>query len=230
MSDPYGAQAGQYTVELHVVALLQKWLPTEIVRAARRYAAMPGTPITSLELEAMMTSGEFPFAPRGITVTTSFDDWPIDALPHVQVIAPSWTPQGTDQVGIAESYEVQVCNLVGAQGHADTRFIRACYEDAIPIVLMQHQGIEGLPGAGGVQLVGGGSAEFAGDEKDSRTFQGSLAMFEVLVHGVLDPRGGPAAPGPLPVVTPGDVPPPDSPYPTVLVDGATVELTAEEVD
>lgn len=227
MPDPFGARAGQYTVELYTVATLKKWLPSEIVRAARRYAAMPGAIVNSATLETMLTTGVFPFTP-GVSVMADFDDWPVDRLPHVQVLAPTWTPVDTDERGIAMLYSVQVACMVGASDQAHTRFIRAAFEDAIPVVMKQHQGLEGLPGAGGTEMLGGSAVEIT-DTKDARTLQAFTGSFEVLVHGVLNPRGGPSSPNPLPVVQPGDVPPPDADLPTVLVDGATVEFTAEEV-
>lgn len=209
-----GLKSGQLTVEQAVVETLTTWMPTHVTLAARRYAAAGVFGLDTPSMEAMLAAYEFPFRPRGITVAKNFEDWPIDALPHLQVLSPQWERAGGDQTGDHFRYQVHVACIVGAQDHDDTRLLRACYEDAILGVMRQHQSLGGL--AAGIDVISGGPTLLDEiSEKDSRTFSGSLAIFEVLVMGVLDPFGGPAAPDPLPDDGDGVPPTPYPPAPTL---------------
>jgi hypothetical protein len=201
-----GVRAGQLTVEQAVVDTLTLWMPTYVVAAARRYAAAELFGYTSASMESMLAAYEFPFRPRGISVASTFEDWDTTALPQIKVLSPSWQKAGGDQTGDHIKYGIQVACIVGAQQRDDTRMIRATYEDAI-LNLRQHQRLGGV--AAGVDLVGGGAAQLSEvDGKDAETFQGSIAVFEVLLTGVLDPRNGPTevledVDG-VPPVNPGD--------------------------
>ncbi len=220
-----GVASGQLTVELAMVALLKKWMPTYVVASARRYAAQGAFGLTSEAMEADLAAYRFPFRPKGVSTTTSFEDWETASLPWLQVLSPSWTPAGGDQNGMTIKYDLQVACLVGAQEQDDTRLIRACYEDAVFGVVEEHEGLEGV--AVGIDTLGGGSAQF--DElsaSDAETFQGSIAVFEVIVAGVLQKFGGPASPDPLPVDENG-VPPAWPDYPTLAEGGATATLEPE---
>jgi hypothetical protein len=219
-----GVVAGQLTVEQAMVATLQKWLPEYVVSAARRYAIAETFGINTASMEAMLTAYEFPFRPRGVTVAKSFEDWPVNALPHVQVLSPSWTPNGGSQDGRSFKYQIQVACLVGAQDHDDTRLIRACYEDAILGLVTQHPGLGGV--AAGVDVVGGGGAQFSEvSEADSKTFQGAITVFEVVLENVLDTKNGPIEPLP----EEGGVPPEWPADPTVEEDGAKATLVPEQL-
>lgn len=223
---------GQLACELAVKTLLDVWLPTYVVRQARRYDQLGAYQPTGDSLEADLAAYELPFRPRGITVVASFEDWPIDALPHVQIMSPAWERRGADQTGEHIAYQVNIACIVGAAERADTRFMRACYEDAILELMRHKQSVGGF--AGGVNLLGGGAASWdPGDEQDSRTFQGSAAAFEVVKMGVIDPQAGPASPDPPP--DDGDDVPPEWPdNPTVgqvrlqYPEGRTVVLADEE--
>jgi hypothetical protein len=217
-----GVVAGQLTVEQAMVATLEKWLPEYVVAAARRYAAAGTSGIDTAAMAAMLTAYEFPFRPRGVTVAGSFEDWPVNALPHVQVLSPSWTPNGGSQNGRSFKYQIHVACLVGAQDHDDTRLLRACYEDAILGAVTQHPGLGGV--AAGVDVVGGGNASFNEvAEADSKTFQGSMTVFEVVLENVLDTQNGPVEP--LEEVE--GVPPEYPAGPTLDEDGTSVELDPE---
>jgi hypothetical protein len=226
-----GVVAGQLTVEQAMVATLERWLPEYVVAAARRYAAAGTFGINTPAMELLLKgyaelladpSGAhsgLPFKPRGITVAKSFEDWPVHALPHVQVLSPSWTPNGGSQNGRSFKYQIQVACLVGAQQHDDTRLIRACYEDAILGAVTQHSGLGGV--AAGVDLVGGGGAQFNEmAEADSETFQGALTVFEVTLENVLDTTAGPSVP-----IEPVEGVPPQWPAnPTLDEDATTATL------
>jgi hypothetical protein len=215
-----GVVAGQLTVERAMVATLKKWLPTYVVRAARRYAAEPGSPITVNEMETLLRDYTFPFRPRGVTVAKSFEDWPVDALPHVQVLSPSWTPNGGSQNGRSFKYQIQVACLVGAQDQDDTRLLRACFEDAILGLVTQQPSLGGV--AAGVDIVGGGGAQFSEvSGADSRTFQGSITVFEVVLENVVSSYGAPVE-----VLPDEEGVPPEWPADPILED-AEVELEAE---
>lgn len=204
-----GVTAGQLDTEQAVVKVLAKWMPSYVVAAAKRFATAGYFGLDAGQMDTLLADYKLPFRPRGISVAKSFEDWPIDALPHLQVLSPQWDKVGGDQEGDHFKYQVHVACIVGAQDHDDTRLIRACYEDAIVGVLRQHQSLEGF--AAGIDVISGGPTLLSEiDEKDSRMFSGSLAIFEVLVMGVLDPRNGPAEPDPLP--DDGDGVPP-VPYP-----------------
>jgi hypothetical protein len=184
-----GVRAGQLTVERAIVATLELWLPTYVVAAARLHAGEEAFGITPMVMEEMLHDDTFPFKPRGISVAAQFEDWDTNALPQIHVISPSWKKTGGDQTGDHITFDINVACIVGAQEKDDTRLIRACYEDAI-IGLRQHQKLGGV--ANSVELVGGGPAQLNEiDGADQQTFQGSVAVFEVLVQGVIDPRGGP---------------------------------------
>jgi hypothetical protein len=217
-----GVVAGQLTVEQAMVATLEKWLPEYVVSAARRYAAAGVAGYDTAEMEAQLATYEFPFRPKGITVAKSFEDWPVNALPHVQVLSPSWTPNGGSQNGRSFKYQIQVACLVGAQQHDDTRLIRACYEDAILGLVTQHPGLGGI--AAGVDVVGGGGAQFSEvSEADSETFQGAITVFEVTLENVLDTKNGPIEP----LEEVAGVPPEWPADPTVEEDGAQATLEPE---
>lgn len=219
-----GVVAGQLTVERAMVATLKKWLPEYVVNAARRYCREPDSPITPEELEAMLSAYKFPFRPRGVTVAKSFEEWPVNALPHVQVLSPSWSPNGGSQKGRSFKYRIHVADLVGAQQKDDTRLIRACYDDAILGLVTQHPGLGGV--AAGVDVVGGGGAEFDEvSEADSQTFQGGMTVFEVTLENVLDTTNGPIEPLP----EEEGVPPEWPADPTLEEDGAEVELVPERL-
>jgi hypothetical protein len=189
MTPLVGVRAGQLTVERAVVDTLALWMPTYVVAAARRYAAAATFGVTASEMESMLTAYTFPFRARDIAVTSVFEDWNTKALPQIQVLSPSWAKAGGDQTGIHVKYDVQVACVVGAQERDDTRLLRACYEDAI-LGLAQHQRLGGV--AASVDVVGGGPAQLSEiNGEDAETFQGSVAVFEVLVTGVIDPRNGP---------------------------------------
>lgn len=220
---------GPLTTELRVQAILSKWLPHYVVRQARRYAAEGAFGLTPQAMEDMLTGYVFPFRPRGIVATSTFQEWPVDALPHVQVMSPSWQKVGGDERGDHISYEIRVADVVGAQEAEDTRLLRACYEDAIPELLRQHQSLEGY--AAGIDVIGGGPAELSEiDGEDARTFQGSVTVCQVLVHGVIDPKAGPGLLDPLP--DEDGVPPVQPAAPTVETvsleypDGRTTETVA----
>lgn len=202
---------GQLACELAVKALLETWLPTYVVRQARRYAAAGALGWTTPTLEEALAAYVLPFRPRGISVVSTFADWPVDALPHVQVMSPAWSRAGGDQDGEHISYQIFIACIVGAQDRDDTRFLRACYEDAVLELMRHKQKVGGF--AAGVNLIGGGPQQWdVGEEEDARTFQGSAAAFEVLAQGVVDPRDGPALPDP-PADDDNQVPPawPDDP-------------------
>jgi hypothetical protein len=188
---------GQLACELAVKALLEAWLPTYVARQARRYNTAGAYTPTGASLDADLATYALPFRPRGISVVSSFEDWPVDALPHVQIMSPGWERRGGDQAGDTIAYQVNIACIVGAAQRDDTRFLRACYEDAILELMRHKQTVGGF--AAGVNVLGGGAAQWdPGDEQDARTFQGSAAAFEVLVQAAVDPRGGPALPDPLP--------------------------------
>jgi hypothetical protein len=188
-----GVTAGQLTVEQAMKATLERWLPDYVVAAARRYAAEGIFDLTPEAMEGLLVGGEFPYRPRGVTVTSRFVDWPIDALPHVQVLSPAWSAAGGGQAGRTDKFQLQVACVVGAQTQDDTRLLRACYEDAIKGLVDQHQKLGGV--AAGVDRVGGGSEQFDEvSEDDARTFQGSIAVFEVTVENVIDATAGPSQP------------------------------------
>jgi hypothetical protein len=215
-----GVTAGQLTVEQAMVATLEKWLPEYVVAAARRYAAADTFGVTTAAMAAMLAAYEFPFKPRGVTVAKSFEDWPVNALPHIQVLSPSWAPHGGSQAGRSFKYQIQVACLVGAQDHDDTRLIRACYEDAILGLVTQHPGLGGV--AAGVDIIGGGGAQFSEmSEADSQTFQGAVTVFDVLLENVLDTKNGPVEPLPEEAGVP-----PEWPADPLLED-AEVTLVAE---
>ncbi len=185
-----GVQAGQLTVERAMAATLEMWMPGYVVAAARRYAREEGSPISVEEMETLLHDYAFPFRPRGVSVAKSFEDWRTDALPWLQVLSPSWRPNGGSQDGLSFKYEVQVACLVGAQDHDDTRLFRACYEDAVLGLVKQHPSLGGI--AAGIDVTGGGGMLFSEvSEADSRTFQGSMTVFEVTLESVLAPLDGP---------------------------------------
>jgi hypothetical protein len=215
-----GVTTGQLAVERAMVATLKKWLPTYVVAAARRYAAEADSPITPEEMETLLHNYTFPFRPRGVTVAKSFEDWPVDALPHVQVLSPSWTPNGGSQNGQSIKYQIQVADLVGAQEQDDTRLLRACFEDGILGVVTQHPSLGGI--AAGVDVVGGGGAQFSEvSGADSQTFQGSITVFEVVLENVVSPYEGPVE-----VLPDEEGVPPEWPADPILED-VEVELEAE---
>lgn len=220
-----GVAAGQLTVERAMVATLEQWLPSYVVAAARRYAAEGAFGLTVDEMAKLLTGGGLPFAAKGVTVAKSFEDWPVDALPHLQVISPSWAPAGGDQDGKTFKYQIQVACLVGAQTADDTRLLRACYEDAIVGVGEQQKSLGGV--AQGVDVVGGGAASFTEiSGSDERTFQGSLTVFEVTLQRVIQPHEGPVLPLPDPVE---GVPPVWPADPTVDEDGAEATVVPEDL-
>jgi hypothetical protein len=217
-----GVTAGQLTVERAMVATLEQWLPFYVVAAARRYAAEDGSPIASEEMETLLHNYAFPFRPRSMNVAKSFEDWLVDALPHVQVLSPTWSPAPGSQDGLAINCQIQIACLAGAQDRDDTRLIRACYEDAIFGVVKQQQGLGGV--ATGVTVRGGGGMLFTEvSEGDSRTFQGSIVECDVEVEKVLAPFEGPTE------VLPDEegVPPPWPDDPTLEEDGAEAVVVPE---
>jgi hypothetical protein len=135
---------------------------------------------------------------------------------------------GGDQDGQAFKYELQAACLVGAQTADDTRLLRACYEDAILGIAEQQQSLGGI--ASGVDIVGGGAAQFTEiSGSDERTFQGSLTVLEVTVQRVISRHEGPAEPAPEEEPGPGEeaVPPGPPASPTVSEDGAQATLVPE---
>jgi hypothetical protein len=217
-----GSRVGQLTVEQAMKATLELWAPEYIVAAARRYAEEEALDMTGAELEEALAKAEFPFRPRGVTVAKDFEDWPVEALPHIQIISPSWAVAGGSHDGRTLKYQLQVACLVGAQTSDDTRFLRACYEDAIIGICEQQQSLGGV--AGGVDLVGGGPAQFTEvSGKDSRTFQGSIAVVEVTMERAVTRHEGPVAPAP----EVEGVPPGQPAEPTLAEEGASVELDPE---
>lgn len=218
-----GVTVGQLTVEQAMVATLELWLPDYVVAAARRYAAQGAFKLTSEAMEDLLETYAFPYRPRGVTVAESFEDWPVNALPHVQVLSPSWDPAGGGQNGRSRKYQLQVACLVGAQEEDDTRLLRACYEDAIEGLVEQHASLGGV--AAGIDPVGGGAAAFNEvSGADARTFQGSIAVFEVTVNNVIDATAGPSEPSKGEGV-------PEAPAPGVIfeADGQEVELVPEPI-
>jgi hypothetical protein len=188
-----GVTAGQLTVERAMVSVLGAFVPEYVVAAARRYAREEAFGIDSTQMEAMLEEYALPYRPRGLSVVTRFSDWPIDALPHIQVISPSWAVAGGSQSGRTIKYEVQVACVVEAQNQDDTRLFRACYEDAILGAVDQHQALGGI--AAGIDAVGGGGEQLNEiSEQDARTFQGSVAVFQVTVNNVVDATAGPNEP------------------------------------
>jgi hypothetical protein len=201
-----GVTAGQLTVENAIVNTLEKYLAYYVVAAARRYAAEGVFDLTVEEMEELLAQYTFPFKPRGISVAKSFEDWDTQALPWVQVLSPSWKIAGGSQGGRSIEYEVQIASLVGAQEKDDTRLLRACFEDGILGAIDQHQSLGNI--AQGINIVGGGSAAFSEmSGADEQTFQGSIAVFEVLLENVVDPFDGPGN-GELPAPDENDVPTP----------------------
>jgi hypothetical protein len=219
-----GVTAGQLTVEQAMKTTLEEWLPDYVVAAARRYAALGVFGLTPEAMEQLLESYTFPYRARGFSITTRFADWPIDALPHVQILSPAWTPAGGGQNGRTRKFQLQVACLVEAQSQEDTRLIRACYEDAIAGLVDQHQALGGV--ATGVDTLGGGGEQLDEiSEDDARTFQGSVTVFEVTVENVVDATAGPSEP------SEGDgVPEPPEAGVIFEADGDEVELVPEPID
>ncbi len=232
-----GVAAWQLTVERAMVATLERWLPDYVVGAARRYAAQGAFGWTPEQMERELRGFAelladptgphqgFPFKPRGITVAKDFQDWPVNALPHIQVLSPSWAPAGGDQDGMTIKYELQPAALVGAQEADDTRLLRACYEDAILGIADQHPSLVGI--AASTDIVGVGPAQFTEiDGKDEKTFQGSIAVLEVTLERVVTRIDAPIEPSSL---DGNGVPEGQPTNPEVGEDGAQATLVAEAI-
>lgn len=157
--------------------------------------------------------------PKTLCRRAPFTGFPKSALPLVEVVAGEAGPaeKGHDQI-LMQTWAVNVVVYVAARDYESTRRLRAAWEMAIPLCIMQSQTLGGIAMA--IDLIGEGVDDNV-DGEAQRTLQGAESIYAVTIPNVLDPNAGPL------VFLPDDGDPPGEYDPAVSATSVTIDLDLE---
>jgi hypothetical protein len=187
MTQPsFGARIGSYEVEGAFITRLEERLATYVKTIALRRDIDAGDLYDGIGPR----NGKLPIRPRHIVRRQTFFGWPENDLPFVQVVASDGSPEQGDEGLYRLTWTVNVFCVVSGRDHEATRLLRSIYEDAIPWAIMQGRTLGGFASA--LYWIGDASDDVPLNNDRTRTLQGSVSVFSVVVDGCLDPHAGPA--------------------------------------
>lgn len=201
-----GPRTSAYQVEDAILITLRERLPTYVDHCARLVGIDPA-------------SDGFRIRPKTLCRRAPFNGFPKAELPLVEVVSGEAGPAERGAGGLlVQTWAVNVVVYVAARDYEATRRVRAAWEMAIPMCVMQRQTLGGIAMA--IDLIGEGVDDNV-DADAHRTLQGYEAVFAVTVPNVLDPLAGPVT------FIPDDPEDPDFPGeydPGVTPESVTIEL------
>lgn len=160
-----------------MLTTLRERLPTYVDACARKVGIDPAT------------AEGFRIRPKHLCRRAPFAGFPKTELPLVEVVSGEAGPAEKGANGLLmQTWAVNVVCYVAARDYEATRRLRAAWEMAIPMCVMQRQTLGGLAMA--IDLVGEGVDDNV-DPDAHRTLQGYEVIFAVTVPNVLDPLAGP---------------------------------------
>lgn len=183
----FGPRTGSYDVEQAVIMMLTERLPTYVNHCAQLHG------ITN------PTTAGFPVRPaQPPFARKNFGGWPEHHLPSVQVVCPGMAerPVRQEDGSFTLTWQVEVFVIVSGRDHDATRLVRAVYEDALGMCIMQDRSLRSTLHptgfAAATDWLGESSADVPVPESDNRTLQGTVVVLSVMVENCLDADAGPA--------------------------------------
>jgi hypothetical protein len=209
----YGVLVVETDVDLAVIKILRKWLPTYLSAA---------------ETDRSLANGLLARPVDGSFANTIEDDEFVDHQLPAIIVTTAQTADAPVKAGngsYAASWTVVVSSVVRGRTAPETRAVAALFSGCVRRALTQQESLEGF--AGGVEWIGSSIAPVPDVTNAGRYLAAGVNTFVVHTDAVLDSYGGPQVPAPY-----GDDPDPttpDEPYdPLASVGDVSISVTQRQ--